>query len=241
MKRMVPAPARVAGSCCVTAAGGSGVGDARHRLQELSDPMDTICRGYVQARARGRAARCRLRRCLLRSAGVEEGRPKREAVARRHREAAATASRERVTRDVAAGRRDATAAAPVPRTAALGAAGARAHAEGRAAVVRRGVEGALRRGRADATPSRTSRRSSTALEKRFPGTGPLVERYDACRRPFVIPRDKLDAVFQRAIDACRERTLAARDAARRRELHRRVRDEQVVERLQLVSGRTSAA
>ena len=45
------------------------------------------------------------------------------------------------------------------------------------------------------------------LEKRFPGKGPLVERYEAFRRDFVIPRDKLDPVFQRAIDACRERTL----------------------------------
>jgi hypothetical protein len=45
------------------------------------------------------------------------------------------------------------------------------------------------------------------LEKRFPGTGPLVERYDAFRRSFVIPREKLDPVFQRAIQACRERTL----------------------------------
>ena len=45
------------------------------------------------------------------------------------------------------------------------------------------------------------------LEKRFPGSGPLVERYDAFRRAFVIPRDRLDAVFQRAIHAGRERTL----------------------------------
>ncbi|MFL6281373.1 MAG: hypothetical protein ACJ731_14755 [Vicinamibacterales bacterium] len=45
------------------------------------------------------------------------------------------------------------------------------------------------------------------LDKRFPGSGPLVERYDAFRRSFVIPRDKLDPVFQRAIQACRERTL----------------------------------
>jgi hypothetical protein len=44
------------------------------------------------------------------------------------------------------------------------------------------------------------------LEKRFPGTGPLVERYDAWRRPFVIPKEKLDAVFKVAIDACRDRT-----------------------------------
>ncbi len=45
------------------------------------------------------------------------------------------------------------------------------------------------------------------LEKRFPGRGPLVERYAEYRRAFVIPRDKLDPVFQRAIQACRERTL----------------------------------
>jgi hypothetical protein len=46
------------------------------------------------------------------------------------------------------------------------------------------------------------------LEKRFPGDGPLVSRYDAFRRQFVIPPDKLDAVFKTAIQACRERTLA---------------------------------
>ena len=46
------------------------------------------------------------------------------------------------------------------------------------------------------------------LEKRFPGIGSLVERYDAWRRAFVIPREKLDTVFQAAIGACRERTLA---------------------------------
>ena len=41
----------------------------------------------------------------------------------------------------------------------------------------------------------------------FPGQGSLAERYDAWRRPFAIPRDKLDSVFQAAIKACRERTL----------------------------------
>jgi len=44
------------------------------------------------------------------------------------------------------------------------------------------------------------------LEKRFPGTGPLVARYDAWRRPFIIPRERLDSVFTAAIDACRSRT-----------------------------------
>jgi hypothetical protein len=44
------------------------------------------------------------------------------------------------------------------------------------------------------------------LEPRFPGEGPLVDRYDAWRRPYVIPRDRLDVVFQTAIKGCRERT-----------------------------------
>jgi hypothetical protein len=46
------------------------------------------------------------------------------------------------------------------------------------------------------------------LEKRFPGSGPLVDRYDVWRRAFLIPREKLDTVFQAAIGACRERTRA---------------------------------
>jgi hypothetical protein len=44
------------------------------------------------------------------------------------------------------------------------------------------------------------------LEKHFPGNGRLVERYDAWRRAFVIPRERLDSVFTAAIDACRSRT-----------------------------------
>lgn len=46
------------------------------------------------------------------------------------------------------------------------------------------------------------------LEARFPGTGPLVARYDTWRRGFVVPGEKLDHVFRTAIDACRERTAA---------------------------------
>jgi hypothetical protein len=37
---------------------------------------------------------------------------------------------------------------------------------------------------------------------------PLVTRVEAFRRAFVIPRDKLDRVFQAAIGACRERTVS---------------------------------
>ena len=56
-------------------------------------------------------------------------------------------------------------------------------------------------------PSRTSRRSSTSSTRTFPGDGPLLARYDEFRSAFVIPREKLDAVFQAAIKGCRERTL----------------------------------
>ena len=46
------------------------------------------------------------------------------------------------------------------------------------------------------------------LETKIPGEGPLWERYDKWRKPFVIPKGKLDAVFQLAIKECRARTLA---------------------------------
>jgi hypothetical protein len=42
----------------------------------------------------------------------------------------------------------------------------------------------------------------------LPGSGPLVERYDAYRQKFVIPPDRLTRVFDRAIAECRARTLA---------------------------------
>lgn len=38
--------------------------------------------------------------------------------------------------------------------------------------------------------------------------GSVIERYDAFRKSFIIPPDKLDAVFRVGIDACRERTAA---------------------------------
>jgi hypothetical protein len=46
------------------------------------------------------------------------------------------------------------------------------------------------------------------LEPKLPGEGPLLQRYENWRRAFVIPKDNLDKVFQLAIKACRERTLA---------------------------------
>jgi hypothetical protein len=46
------------------------------------------------------------------------------------------------------------------------------------------------------------------LQSKIPGNGPLWERYENWRKPFMIPKDKLDAVFQAAIKECRARTLA---------------------------------
>jgi hypothetical protein len=45
------------------------------------------------------------------------------------------------------------------------------------------------------------------LEARLPGDGPLLQRYDAFRSRFIIPRERLDAVFKAAIDGCRARTV----------------------------------
>ena len=42
----------------------------------------------------------------------------------------------------------------------------------------------------------------------LPGTGALIDRVEAFRSEFVIPREKLDDVFRAAIDVCRARTLA---------------------------------
>jgi hypothetical protein len=42
----------------------------------------------------------------------------------------------------------------------------------------------------------------------LPGDGPLADRLEAFRQRFVIPPERLDAVFQAAIDACRQRTAA---------------------------------
>jgi hypothetical protein len=52
------------------------------------------------------------------------------------------------------------------------------------------------------------------LEKKIPGNNrqsgsdPLWERYEKWRKPFVIPKEKLDRVFQLAIKECRARTQA---------------------------------
>jgi hypothetical protein len=45
------------------------------------------------------------------------------------------------------------------------------------------------------------------LDRALPGDGPVVDRYDAFRRKFIIPNDRLSGVFDRAIAECRTRTL----------------------------------
>ena len=58
-------------------------------------------------------------------------------------------------------------------------------------------------------PSRTAehfRQILDGLDEALPGDGSLIDRYASYKEHFVIPPDKLDAVFQTAIEACRERT-----------------------------------
>ena len=50
------------------------------------------------------------------------------------------------------------------------------------------------------------RELNAAIDRELPGHGSLIERLEAFRMQFVIPRDRLDAVFGTAIDICRERT-----------------------------------
>jgi hypothetical protein len=45
------------------------------------------------------------------------------------------------------------------------------------------------------------------LERRLPGPGPLIDRAEAFRKQFVVPRDRLGKVFDLAIAECRRRTL----------------------------------
>lgn len=56
-------------------------------------------------------------------------------------------------------------------------------------------------------PEREFRQLARDLESRLPGQGSLSERYQAFRQSFVIPKDRLDRVFQAALSAARSRTL----------------------------------
>ncbi len=50
-------------------------------------------------------------------------------------------------------------------------------------------------------------RALATIEELVPGDGPLAARVEALRREFVIPPERLQAVFDRAIDECRARTV----------------------------------
>ena len=52
------------------------------------------------------------------------------------------------------------------------------------------------------------RKTLAELEAALPGTGPLLARHAAFRDQFLIPKDKLGAVFSAALDECRKRTRA---------------------------------
>jgi len=60
-------------------------------------------------------------------------------------------------------------------------------------------------------PTRTRQdfeRVLSELERKLPGRGPLVDRYNAFRDRYTIPKDKVDAAFRAAIEGCRAKTLA---------------------------------
>ena len=113
---------------------------------------------------------------------------------------------------------------------------------GKQAHLRRGVAGALRRGGAALTPRRLRRPSLAELGAGCcPGTGPLAERVEAFRaavRHPARPARRRVPRRHRRVPAPHRR---APRAAGRRELHRRVRDRQAVERLQLVQGQASSS
>lgn len=60
----------------------------------------------------------------------------------------------------------------------------------------------------DAQFERVIKELDTLLAEQDLGEGSLTERYDRFRNGFVIPPDRLDAVFHAAIEACRTRTAA---------------------------------
>ena len=110
-------------------------------------------------------------------------------------------------RDRQATRRAGRAASRVPRQAASGPASARAHADGREAVVRRGVRGALRRRRADASRvvlSGRARRARRRLPRQRPARRALRR---VSRRRSSFRQDGSTPSSTRRSPRCRARTL----------------------------------
>jgi len=48
---------------------------------------------------------------------------------------------------------------------------------------------------------------NAAIERELPGEGSITDRLEAFRKDFIIPKEKLDDVFEAAIEGCRARTL----------------------------------
>src|SRR5206468_5084144 len=46
------------------------------------------------------------------------------------------------------------------------------------------------------------------VDAQLPGEGPLVDRYLAFDRRFIVPTNRLQATFERAVAECRRRTLS---------------------------------
>ena len=179
----------------------AAAGDQRGTDGAQPATMDRVAEGYVKLVLAMGAARSRT--TSTPTTGRRSGRRR-----RRRRSSASTTIAARahgaageLGQSPAGGRRDGRAAPPVSRAAAVGARGARPHAQGRAADVRRGVEGALRRRRADATPRRTSRQILDELEQALPGQRAARRRATTRSGGSSSSRaSKLDAVFKAAID-----------------------------------------
>jgi hypothetical protein len=57
-------------------------------------------------------------------------------------------------------------------------------------------------------PGAAARAARRELDRLLPGTGPLADRYDRFDRTFLVPPDRLRAVFEAAIAGCRAQTLS---------------------------------
>jgi hypothetical protein len=57
------------------------------------------------------------------------------------------------------------------------------------------------------TPEEQFKQVQARLETLLPGSGGLADRYEAYRKRFVIPPERLSAVFDAAIAECRRRTM----------------------------------
>ncbi len=132
-------------------------------------------------------------------------------------------------------RRARAAAAPVSQTADRVAAVASRDAGRRAVGIRRRIEAALRRRRADAYGAGIRRRARRA--RATPARHGLVARaLSGVSRPLHDPEGPAVRRIRRRDRGLPRAYARAHRAAGRRELHDRVRDEQELERLQLVSG-----